>query len=162
VKKVAKQGDAWFADPVTPLLVLQDRLGPYKEALRAAGRRFEETEFPIMREAYVAKDPDRARSEGSFVLNNYRDYLKWGHMLDENGRPVDPSNEKTVKEELIDKRFVIGSPDECIAKIERIVKAADPTLLIFRVQFTGLPFDKTTAAIKLFAEKVFPHFNSHK
>lgn len=159
VRKVATQGDAWFADPVTPMSVLKQRVEAYNDSLRAAGKNPEDLEFPLMREAYVASTNEQALDEAlGFALNNYRDYLKWGHMLDEYGRPVDTNDEKSL--ELLEKRFIMGNPEECIARIEKTVKELHTTLLIFRVQFSGLPFEKARNAITLFAEKVFPYFDS--
>ena len=157
VRKVARQGDAWFADPVTSLSVLRQRVKAYREALKEVGKRFENVEFPIMKEGHVALDTETAwENARDFVLNNYRDYLKWGHMQDDEGRPVDPSDERAL--ETLEKRFVIGSPDDCIGRIEQHVKELGVNHVLFRVQFSGFPHEKAVSAIRLFAEKVFPHF----
>lgn len=157
VKKTARQGDAWFPDPVSALSVLKERVRVYREELKKVGKRLEEIEFPLMKEGYIASDTDTAWKDcREYVLNNYRDYLKWGHMQDDEGRPVDPSDESALA--TLERRFIIGSPDDCIERIERHIKELGVNHMLFRIQFCGLPHKKSMNAIKLFAEKVFPQF----
>ncbi len=87
---------------------------------------------------------------------NYKDYLKWGHMQDDDGRPVNPSDKGVLA--TLEKRFVIGSPDDCVERIEQHVKELGVNHVLFRIQFSGFLHEKVMNAIRLFAEKVFPHF----
>ena len=157
VRKTARQGDAWFPDPISPLSVLSERVRVYREELKKVGKRLEQMEFPIMKEGYVASDTDTAwKDSREYVLSNYQDYLKWGHMQDDDGRPVDPYDATALT--TLERRFVIGSPDDCIDRIDQHKKELGINHMLFRIQFCGLSHKKVMNAIRLFAEKVFPYF----
>ena len=53
-------GDEWFGDPVTPLNVLKERMAAYREEIGKAGRRFEDLENPLFKEAFVGDTTDQA------------------------------------------------------------------------------------------------------
>ena len=161
VRRAARIGDAWFADPVTPLTILKDRYHAYRDALKKIGKDFVKIERPLFREAYVSKDRDSAWEESKkHVLYIYEHYYAWGHLLDEQGKAVKPG--ESSYEEFVDKlqkRFIMGSPDDCIAEIEKYKKELDVTQIIYRVAFPAMSHKKIMEAIKLFAEKVNPYFS---
>lgn len=157
VELAARVGDAWFADPITPLRVIEERVADYKRALQSAGKNFAQVEFPIMREAYVANSNSLAWEEvRDPVLYVYKEYLDWGHMQDEEGKPVPAGDERALG--LLRQRFMIGDPDFCIEYIERLRADLGANNVVMRMKFPGLAHEKVMASIKLFAEKVMPHF----
>jgi alkanesulfonate monooxygenase SsuD/methylene tetrahydromethanopterin reductase-like flavin-dependent oxidoreductase (luciferase family) len=155
VELAAEIGDAWFGDPITPFAVLKHRLMNYKTALERKGQSIEALEFPLMREAYCADTDERAWKEARDpVLYIYHEYLDWGHMQDEDGRPVAPGDKNAL--ELLRRRFIIGSPETCIRDCRRYRDELGVSNLVLRMKFPGLPHDRVMNSIRLWAEKVMP------
>ena len=156
VELAAQLGDAWFADPITPLSVLKARMQDYRAMLKQQGKPDTGFDFPFMREAHCAETDEQAWEEvKAGVLYIYQEYLDWGHMQDEDGNPVAPGTPGAL--EMLRKRFVIGSPETCIRECERYRKELGVTNLIMRMKFPGLSQDRVLKSIKLWGEKVMPH-----
>ena len=155
VQLAATVGDAWFADPITPLSVLKQRMEDYKAVLRTVGKPDSGFEFPLMREVYCAETDARAWQEAwEPMLYIYREYLDWGHMLDERGEPVPPGDERAL--DLLRGRFIVGSPETCIRECEKYRRELGATNLIMRMKAPGLPADRVMNSIRLWGEKVMP------
>ncbi len=155
VRQAARIADAWFADPVTPFSVLKQRLAAYKETRAKLGKATEGFEFPVFREGYVAATDDQAWAEvRDGVLHIYKEYLEWGHLLDEDGRPVPPDAPDAL--ELLRKRFIVGSPETCIRHALRVRQELGGTNLVVRMKFPGISQDKVLNAIRLWGEQVLP------
>ena len=156
VELAAEVGDAWFADPITPLAVLRQRLADYKAVLARKGKSFESLEFPLMREVYCAETDEEAWQEAREpVLYIYREYLEWGHMQDEFGRPVPPGDQRAL--DLLRQRFIIGSPETCIRECRKYRDELGVTNLVARMKFPGLEHERVLNSIRLWAEKVAPY-----
>ena len=156
VELAGRVGDAWFADPITPLDVLKERMSDYKTAREKKGLPTSGLDFPLMREVYCAETDEQAWAEAKEpVLYIYREYLEWGHMLDERGQPVPPSDERAL--DLLRKRFIIGSPETCIRECQMYGKELGVTNVIMRMKFPGLAHRRVLNSIKLWGEKVMPH-----
>jgi alkanesulfonate monooxygenase SsuD/methylene tetrahydromethanopterin reductase-like flavin-dependent oxidoreductase (luciferase family) len=107
----------------------------------------------LMREAYCAETDEQAWKEARDpVLYVYREYLEWGHMQDERGRPVAPDDARAL--DLLRKRFIIGGPETCIRECRRYRDELGVTNLVLRMRFPGLPHDRVMNSIKLWAEHV--------
>ena len=155
VRAAARWGDAWFADPITPFAVLKDRMRAYRETLASIGKPTEGFVFPLMREAYCADSDEQAWEEArDAFLYLYREYLEWGHMLDEAGRPVAPGDERAL--ELLRQRFLIGSPETCIREAQRYRDELGVTDLVMRMKAPGIPHPRVMNSIRLWGEKVLP------
>ena len=156
IRRAARMGNAWFADPVTPLKVLKERKQVYLDALAETGKDASQVEFPLRREAYVAEESERAWEEAREpMLYNYQEYLDWGHLVDDEGRPVKRGAEAM---ENLRRRFIVGSPSDCIRQIRRYQEELGTTSIHFRIQFPGLDHGKILNSIRLLGEEVLPHF----
>ena len=156
VELAAAVGDAWFADPITPLAVLKERLASYKAVLKSSGKPDSGFEFPLMREVYCAETDEKAWEEARDpFLYIYGEYLRWGHMLDERGEAVPPGDERALG--LLRGRFIIGSPETCIRECQKYQRELGATNLIMRMKAPGLSAERVTSSIRLWAEKVMPH-----
>jgi alkanesulfonate monooxygenase SsuD/methylene tetrahydromethanopterin reductase-like flavin-dependent oxidoreductase (luciferase family) len=155
VRQAARIADAWFADPVTPFVVLQDRLAAYKDARAKIGKPTSGFEFPVFREAYVAATDEQAWEEArGGVMHIYQEYLDWGHLLDDDGEPVPPDTPGALDQ--LRKRFIIGSPETCIEGALRVKEELGCTNVVLRIKFPTVPHDRTMNAIKLWGENVAP------
>lgn len=162
VRRAARLCDAYFMDPVTPQAVLKQRRAAFKDEVKKVGRAEAKMETPLFREAYVSKTDNQAWKEVlEPVLHIYKEYYDWGHMQDEDGNLVDPkkvSYEQFL--ELLRRRFIVGSVDRCIEQIENYEREVGVDHMIFRIHFPGLSHKLASGAIKLFADKVMPHFKA--
>jgi hypothetical protein len=141
VELAAEVGDAWFADPITPLALLKQSLADYKAVLPRKGKSFESLEFPLMREVYCAKTDEQAWEEARDpVLYIYREYPEWGHMQDEFGIPVAPGDERAL--DLLRQRFIIGRPETCIRECRKYRAELGVTNLVARMKFPGLEHER--------------------
>lgn len=155
VRLAARLADAWFADPVTPFSVLEKRMSAYRQALGKHGKPQQDFDFPLMREAYCAETDEKAWEEArDGVLSVYKEYLDWGHMLDEEGRPVPPGDTGAL--DMLRKRFIIGSPETCIREAKRCRDELGCTNLVMRMKFPGMPFEGVSKSIRLWGEQVMP------
>lgn len=155
VRSAARNADAWFADPVTPLSVQKKRLEVYKEMRAKLGKPTQGFDLPVYREAYVAETDEQAWEEAKEgVMFIYKEYLDWGHLLDDEGRPVPPGRDDAL--DMLRGRFVIGSPEKCIEDAIRLREELGATNLVMRMKFPGVPQEKVLHSIKLWGEKVMP------
>ncbi len=155
VAAAARLAEAWFADPITPLSVLKDRLVVYRKALAKQGKPTEGYEFPLMREVYCAETDEQAWEEArDGVLAAYREYLDWGHLLDDEGNPVPPGDARAL--ETLRPRFIIGSPETCIREALRYRDELDCTHMVMRMKFPGVPTERVIRSIRLWGERVMP------
>ena len=156
VRRAARLGDEWFGDPVTPLSVLKERMAAYREEIQKAGRRFEDLENPLFKEAFVGDTTGQAWQDSKEgVFYNYKEYLRWGHLQDEEGREVSDFKEAM---ETLRERFIIGSPEDIIRKCELYSKELGTRHFVFRMQFPGIPHEKVMKSVRLLGEEVIPHF----
>jgi len=156
VELAAEVGDAWFADPITPLEVLKQRLADYNAALKRHSKPTSGVEFPLMREVYCAESDEQAWAEARDpMLYVYQEYLDWGHMQDEQGNPVLPGDKGAL--EMLRKRFIVGSPETCVRECRKYQHEFGATNMIMRMKFPGLAHERVLNSIKLWSEKVMPH-----
>ena len=148
-------GDAWFADPITPLSVLEERMVDYRGALASCGKPTSGFDFPLMREAYCAETDELAwREAKDGMLSVYKEYLDWGHMLDEAGNPVPKDDARAL--ELLRRRFIVGSPETCIREALSYREKLGVTNLVMRMKFPGISAERVTNSIRLWGETVLP------
>jgi alkanesulfonate monooxygenase SsuD/methylene tetrahydromethanopterin reductase-like flavin-dependent oxidoreductase (luciferase family) len=156
VELAARVGDAWFADPITPLSVLKERMVDYKNVRAQKGLPPSGFEFPLMREVYCAETDEKAWAESKDAfLYIYKEYLDWGHMLDDQGQPVPPGDERALG--LLRKRFIIGSPETCVRECQMYARELGVTNMIMRMKAPGLTHERVMSSIRLWGEKVMPH-----
>ncbi len=145
VRQAGRLGMPLYTSPIETLPQLQARDALYREAMQEAGQR--QSVFPLLRNVYVADTYERARAdtEASLQIQSQR-YQNW---RPEAGMPA-PFEEVTAD------RFIIGSPDQCLAEIQRYVAELGVNYLVCRMNMPGLSHDRVMASMRLFAESVMP------
>lgn len=150
VRQAGRLGMPLYTSPIETLSQLRTRDELYREAMQEAGQ--SQTVFPLLRNVYVAKTYEQARADTEASLQiQLRRYQTW---RPEAGMPA-------PFEEVIADRFIIGSPEQCLAEIERYVVALGINYLVCRMNMPGLSHDNVMASMRLFAEAVMPHLR-HK
>lgn len=178
MKMTAEIADGWIpmAPPLTPD-TYKENLGKILEWTKGYGREPDSIEPALFTYVVVAEDRDKAREiidlparmtiatwskavqhvklKGSipeefqlqrFISNQENVAQLLGHTMD------------VVPPEAIDDFFVYGSPDDCIAGIERYLKAGVKHFIV--AMFVRLKNMKET--LQLYAEKVVPYFKEEE
>jgi alkanesulfonate monooxygenase SsuD/methylene tetrahydromethanopterin reductase-like flavin-dependent oxidoreductase (luciferase family) len=157
ITRAATLADAWVPGPTADLERLVALRNDYDAALLAAGRDPQTVRRPLTREVVVAATDDGAwQLAERHLLVNYRDEYGggWSHPL-VGAADATPANRLDL---LAAGRFIVGSPETCVATIREIVDRYGPDELICRLFFPGLPHDTILGELRLLASDVIPAF----
>lgn len=149
--RAAKMGDAWFPGSTGSLPDVVSAKQIYDQELSKLGKKA--TDAPIMRDMYIAETDEKAikECESSFHHMYQEDYSSSGH-------PIIGGKELSFEDWARD-RFLVGSPDTMIKEVEKYRKAGF-NYIVLRASLKRLSADQINASIKLFGEKVIPHFSN--
>jgi alkanesulfonate monooxygenase SsuD/methylene tetrahydromethanopterin reductase-like flavin-dependent oxidoreductase (luciferase family) len=154
VVRAARLSDAWLANPHASLTTLIRQVKIYKDALNEAGKPFP-SEFPIIREAYVAENDQRAFTESRPYLEaKYKTYAAWGQ------EKAFPERDPLTRplSELAAGRFIIGSPSRCIEDLASLSEKLSVNHMILRMSWPGMKQSSVMESLKTFSERVMPYF----
>jgi alkanesulfonate monooxygenase SsuD/methylene tetrahydromethanopterin reductase-like flavin-dependent oxidoreductase (luciferase family) len=151
VLRAAKEADGWLVSSRSTLPTIGIQAPQYRAAVKEAGK---PGYIAAWREVFVAESRQQAidiiRPQVEWL---YKDRASLGHSqeLPEADRIDVPF------EQVLEGRFIIGSPEECIEEIHKY-KENGVEELILRSQWPGMDGDVTAKSLRLFAEKVMPEF----
>jgi probable F420-dependent oxidoreductase len=136
----------------------------YRDALTAAGRNPADFHIAQLRFGYLAGKREKAWDDCEFALHylltRYGNWLAEANDVpgDEKFRNVPPVGELRRSDDagMIGEGFMVGTPDDAIAQLEPIEKYASHIAL--GLALPGIDPKKIRASMKLFADKVIPHF----
>jgi probable F420-dependent oxidoreductase len=154
LRRAATMADNWIPGPTADLGRLIAGKQAFLDNRRAAGRTAAVTEWPLTRDVVVADTDRRARelAEEHIMVAYRREYAGgWRH-------PFIDASIATDLDRLMDGRFVIGGPEECIRQIRRFVDDYGMTHLICRLFFPGMPHRHILRSLELLAREVMPAF----
>jgi alkanesulfonate monooxygenase SsuD/methylene tetrahydromethanopterin reductase-like flavin-dependent oxidoreductase (luciferase family) len=152
IKRAARLGDAWTIAGHATLVTLKHQVQFYRNTLQALGKPFPE-DFPLSKELFIAPDRRIALREAQPYLEaKYRAYSQWGQ-----DRELPATETFAVPfETLVQDRFILGDPDDCIRQIRTHQEQLGITHMKFRVHWPGMPHDLVMRTIRLLGEKVLP------
>ena len=151
VLRAAKESDGWLVSSRSTLPTIGVQAPQYRQAVKKAGK---PGYIAAWREVFVAESKQQAidiiRPQVDWL---YKDRASLGHSqeLPEADR-IDVSFEQ-----VLEGRFIIGSPEECIDEIHKY-KDLGVEELILRSQWPGMESEVTDRSLRIFAEKVMPEF----
>jgi alkanesulfonate monooxygenase SsuD/methylene tetrahydromethanopterin reductase-like flavin-dependent oxidoreductase (luciferase family) len=153
VLRAASMADGWLISSRATLTTIDRQLRLYREALRTTGR----TGYvSAWREMYVATD----RATAMAIIRPhvewlYRDRAALGH-----NRALPEADRIDVPfEQVLEGRFIIGSPAECVDEVRKY-QAVGVEELILRCQWPGMAAQDTLSAIESFGRAVLPEFTT--
>jgi alkanesulfonate monooxygenase SsuD/methylene tetrahydromethanopterin reductase-like flavin-dependent oxidoreductase (luciferase family) len=152
VKRAARLGDAWFINPHAAMDTIRRQISIYRAELDAAGKT-QPRELPMVKEVYCARDRRTAlEMAGPYLLAKYRDYARWGQDK------VMPDNQDFGRslDELIEGRFVLGSPRECYEELKPYWEQFGINHLIIRTHWAGMPLSSAVASMQLISDELLP------
>jgi natural product biosynthesis luciferase-like monooxygenase protein len=140
---------------VNPLDELAALTRTYRQAWAAAGRDPASCQVATHFNALLDEDGDRARDRAKL-------YLGRSMKL---GRPTFPEENLAFHHagaiKLVDEGCVLaGSPEECVAALERLQDEAGLTTVSCKFIFGGMPREQAERSMRLFAEGVIPRLKA--
>jgi probable F420-dependent oxidoreductase len=153
LRRAATLADNWIPGPTADLKRLLAGRRQFLERRSAAGRAAP-TEWPLTRDVIIADTDKQARelAEEHIMVAYRREYAGgWRH-------PFIDASIATDLDRLMEDRFIIGGPEQCIAKIRRFVQEYGMTHLICRTFFPGMPHAHIMREIELISREVMPAF----
>ena len=121
--------------------------------------------IPFHRYFYVAETEEQARRDTKAALEWVADVGQWRRAFKEgsevHGKLADWRMERTETppsyDYLYQNRAIIGSPDQCIAKIKGLQEQGIG-YFVCNFFFGDLPHEKVIQSMKLFSKEVMPAF----
>jgi probable F420-dependent oxidoreductase len=153
LRRAATLADNWIPGPTADLRRLLDGKAQFVECRRAA-RLTVPTEWPLTRDVIIADTDARARelAEEHIMVAYRREYAGgWRH-------PFIDASIATDLDKLMEDRFIIGGPEQCVTRLRRFVEQYGVTHLICRMFFPGMPHAQIMRGLELLAREVVPAF----
>ncbi|MGM0606464.1 MAG: LLM class flavin-dependent oxidoreductase [Halobacteriota archaeon] len=152
VRRAGKLADAWFVNPHATMGEISEQKRDQYDPIRTDRGR--STEVPILREAFVAETHDEAVDVArDYLWEKYQRYIDWGQDeamedRDDLHKPFD---------ELAADRFLLGTPAEVCAEIDRYREELDASHVIFRTHWPGIPYERARESVELIGDEVIPN-----
>ena len=156
IRRAARVADTWFINPHNKIDTIAEQMEVYKRALDEAGKPFPD-ELPMAREVFVA--PTRAeaiRLARPSLEAKYKAYKDWGQDK------VMPTGDafSTDFEELMNDRFLFGSPAEVTEQILVLKRRFGINTLLLGIHWVGMPASLAMEQMQLISEQIFPAVRS--
>jgi probable F420-dependent oxidoreductase len=152
LRRAATLADNWIPGPTADLRRLLAAKKNFLEQRQAAGRTATISEWPLTRDVIIAETDQRARelAEEHIMVAYRREYAGgWRH-------PFIDAAIATDLDKLMEDRFIIGGPDQVIAKVRSFVEQYGMTHLICRLFFPGMPHGHIMRELELLSREVMP------
>ncbi|MBI4589847.1 MAG: LLM class flavin-dependent oxidoreductase [Candidatus Rokubacteria bacterium] len=152
IRRAAVIGDAWVSSPAGDLAELSRGKAAYWDAVREAGLPEREREIVLSREVFVGATRQEALAiAAEAFLALYREtYIQWHPRF----RGMKPEDVKF--ETFAERRFIVGDPAECAARILEFQREIGFRHLICRMHAPGIPLSAVKRSMELFAKEVAP------
>jgi probable F420-dependent oxidoreductase len=153
LRRAATLADNWIPGPTADLKRLLAGKQQFLERRRTAGLA-PPAEWPLTRDVIVADTDQRARelAEEHIMVSYRREYAGgWRH-------PFIDASIATDLDKLMEDRFIIGGPEQCVRRLRRFVEQYGMTHLICRMFFPGMPHAHIMRGLELLAREVLPAF----
>lgn len=155
VERAGRLGDTWMINPHARTDTIVRQLDLFHAARRDAGRGPLAT-LPLMKEVYCAPTREAAvRLAAPYLGAKYEAYANWGQ---DDALPDDETFALPF-DELLEDRFVLGTPDDCIRQLLPWGALGVDTFVI-RSHWPGMPVDDALASLRLLTEEVLPVLRS--
>ena len=152
IRRAARWGYPWLINPHATVPMVAGQWTGYKEALEKAGNPVPDV-LPMMREMYVAADRETAYIESQPYLEaKYAAYAAWGQ---DKALPGEESFSVPYRD-LAQDRFLLGSPDDVVSELTRYNAELGVNMMIFRMQWPGMPHEQVLKQIELLGREVVP------
>lgn len=152
VRRAARLADTWMINPHATRATIARQLELFHTEREAAGRG-PLAELPLIREVFCAPTREQALELAMpYLANKYEVYADWGQDR------VMPGSEsfRVGYEDLAQDRFVVGSPEDCIAALLPWRDELGVDHFVFRTDWAGMPVEAARTSLDLLAREVVP------
>lgn len=152
VERAGRLADSWYINPHATTQTIRRQLDLYRAERIRVGKK-KEDELPLMREIFCGSTREAAlEAARPYLSRKYQAYASWGQDK------VLPGNDSfsVPFESLEQQRFIIGSPEECLAELLPWRDEVGVNHFLFRTDWVGMPADVTLRSLKLLANEVVP------
>lgn len=152
VERAARLGDAWFVNPHSTIAEIEKQKREHYDPVRQ--QRSEDLEIPLLREAFVAPTREEAVDAArEHLWEKYQRYISWG----QDEAMEDATDLHRPFEELAEDRFLLGTPSEVCAELERYEEELDANYVVVRSHWPGMDYERTRESLELMGDEVLPH-----
>ncbi|MFB6069468.1 MAG: LLM class flavin-dependent oxidoreductase [Halanaeroarchaeum sp.] len=152
VRRAAQIGDAWFVNPHATVSEIEAQKTSVYDPVRED--RGADTAVPIVRETFVAETEAEAyETAREYLEPKYDQYIEWG----QDEAMESSSDLHRTFDDLAEDRFLIGTPAEVAAELERYEETLDVDQTFFRLQWPGMGSKPALDCIELLGDEVVPH-----
>lgn len=152
IQRAARWGLPWNINPHATFETIERQVALYQDTAREAG--LEPPALPLHREVFCAPTREEALATAEpFLARKYAAYGQWGQ---DKALPGDEDFSRGF-EELARDRFIIGTPDDIAAEIERY-RVLGIDRLHMRMCWPGMKLEPALAGLRLFGSEVIPRF----
>ena len=152
IRRAARLGDAWFINPHATLATLRDQMRTYRGELERCGKPFP-VELPLFREIFCARDRALALELAvPHLFGKYEAYAAWGQ---DKAMPEGESFDHPPAE-LLNDRFILGSPEECFEQLRPYWEALGTNHLVLRTHWAGMPSSVALSSMELISNELLP------
>lgn len=152
VERSARLTDGWLVNPHSTIAEVEEQKSEYYDPVRE--ERGESTVVPIIRETFVAPTRQEAVDAArEHLWEKYQRYISWG----QDEAMEDAEDLHRPFDELAEDRFVLGTPAEVCAELERYEEDIDANHVIVRSHWPGLDYDRTRESLELMGDEVIPN-----
>jgi alkanesulfonate monooxygenase SsuD/methylene tetrahydromethanopterin reductase-like flavin-dependent oxidoreductase (luciferase family) len=124
----------------------------YREELKRVEKPFP-AQLPCMKEVFCSTSRQRAlEMAGPYLSGKYRDYALWGQ---DQAMPADESFDQSF-EDLLEDRFVLGSPEECYQQLRPYWEEFGVDHLVIRTHWAGMPVDTALHSMEAISRELLP------
>ena len=153
IERAGRLGDTWIVNPHARRDTVAQQMARFRAARSSVGKTPEPQELPALKEVYCAETREQAWAQCLPYLGaKYRTYLAWGQ---DTAMPSGDSLDRPV-EDLVDQRFIVGSPDDCLSELRAWRDEVGVNHFILRTEWSGMPFELAQRSLRLLAEDVIP------
>ncbi len=151
VRRAARSGDAWFVNPHSTIAEIEELKVEYDEIREGQGA---DTGVPIIREMFVADSHEEAvEAARGHLFSKYQAYIDWG----QDEAMEDKRDLHKPFEQLAEDRFLLGTPEEVCAEIERYEEDLEAEYIIPRLHWPGMDHEVAIECIERIGDDVVPY-----
>jgi alkanesulfonate monooxygenase SsuD/methylene tetrahydromethanopterin reductase-like flavin-dependent oxidoreductase (luciferase family) len=156
VERAARMADTWIINPHATTATIARQLELFGRLRRELGRP-PISELPAIREIVCAATRERALEMAKpYLTAKYEAYREWGQ---DEALPEDETFDASF-ERLLEERFVIGTPEDCLRELLRWRDDLGVNHFILRPFWAGMPIETTLESMGLLSREVVPVLRS--
>lgn len=153
VRRAARMGDTWIINPHARRATVARQLELFRSERIAHALDPDPVTLPALKEVFCAPTREQAfRACLPYLGEKYRHYAAWGQ---DRTMPDDDTLALST-EQLVDDRFVIGTPNDCLRTLAAWRDDLGVDTFILRTEWVGMPHEVAMGSLELLARSVVP------